>query len=92
MVFAGKVPPEGGAPCGRYPLIWVQSITWSDSGHLITEPKFHLRREITSRKSAFLGCKEADSSAGKTYISKMSNRSFCCDGMEVPVLPFFIFN
>jgi hypothetical protein len=58
MVFAGgAVPPKGGTPCGRYQLIWVQSITWSDSGHFISEPKFHLRREISSKKKHFSAAK-----------------------------------
>jgi hypothetical protein len=30
-----------GLPCGRYPLIWVQKITWSISGSLITGSKYH---------------------------------------------------
>jgi len=94
MVFAGTVPPEGGAPCGRYPLIWVQNITWSGSEKI----KAELRVSFAPRNTK---ADEQHSSAAKrpaeptgtcdVHQEEQQNRNAAMI-LRIPVLPFFIFN
>jgi hypothetical protein len=91
MVFAGTVPPPGGAPCGRYPLIWVQNITWSGYGSLETGSKYHLRREIQAMTSLSRQQRGWRSQPVLAMCSKKSSSDNCCDEVENPSAPIFYF-
>jgi len=94
MVFAGgKVPPKGGAPCGRYQLIWVQNITWSDSSSLSASSKYHLRREKSNKQQHFSAAKRPAQPAGACkYLQDEWQDRFATMVLKFPVLPFYIFN
>jgi hypothetical protein len=82
-----------GSPCGRYPLIWVQKITWSNSGSLFTGSKFHsmMKNGCELNIAFFIGDEDSLlSEVRKLQVTRQSGT--VVKVLKIPVLPFLFFS